>query len=286
VATPYLSAIIPAKTPCATPRLDKRANPSHFSENSCNLNSPNTLRRPNCDRLFTHSKKTQNHSVQCSPCLAPRAEAPSAIHHAIVLFLAPWHISQMTNCLFPSMFHLGRYSRRNTRIRGYCLLPSWPLCTLWFRPVGSKNMKNVNLLSFASRINLQRSSCAQLERTPLLPTLTHQQLTIITRETFSKLERLPSPFRTPHSALRTFSRCPSSAAPNCSSTLPNPSSNVPNPSRNAQLEPFASRPNFTSLSRPTPYESAPEKTTSDLSPLPQPAPTFDPEPRTPNPWTT
>ena len=123
----------------------------------------------------------------------------------------------------------------------------------------------------------QRSSRAQLERTPLPPTLTPQQLTNITRKTFSKLERSPAStpssvrslclptFRIPHSAFRTFSRRPSSAAPNSSSTLPNRSSHLPKCSRSAQLEPFAGDPLFATSSRQTPYNFAFEKSASHLS---------------------
>ena len=66
---------------------------------------------------------------------------------------------------------------------------------------------------------------------------------------------------------------PSSAAPNCSSNRPNSSSDVPKSSRSAQLEPFPSEANFTTLSRQTPCDFAPEKTPCHLSPAPSVSPT-------------
>ena len=59
-----------------------------------------------------------------------------------------------------------------------------------------------------------------------------------------------------------FSR---SAAAKCSSNLPKSSSNLPKSSSRAQLEPFADEPIFATFSRQRTYESAPEKTTFDLS---------------------
>jgi hypothetical protein len=128
----------------------------------------------------------------------------------------------------------------------------------------------------------RRPPHAQLERTPLSPTLTPQQLTNINRNTFSKLERpaVPSPTldlgpRTSNMKLETgaptkvghLKPCAdhSSTAPKRSSTLPNRSSNRPKPSRTAQLEPFPDDPIFTTLSRQTTCNSAREKSASDLS---------------------
>ena len=122
---------------------------------------------------------------------------------------------------------------------------------------------------------------AQLERTPFSPSLSPQQLTNITRNTFSKLERPAVPSPTFDLGLWTLDLLlcerlptshvpkPSSAAPNRSSNLPNRSSNLPKCSSRAQLEPFPNDPVFATLSRQTTYNFAPENSTSHLSvPLP------------------
>jgi len=101
---------------------------------------------------------------------------------------------------FTSVFHLCRYSGRNTRIRGYFLLRG------------------------------PRVLCGS----------------------FSHLAAAKG----------------SSAAPNCSSNPPNCSSNLPKCSRSAQLEPFPGEPIFTTLSRQTPYNFAPEKSPPNLSASP------------------
>ena len=122
---------------------------------------------------------------------------------------------------------------------------------------------------------------AQLERTPLSPPLTPQQLTNLNRNTFSKLERPAVPSTTLDFRPWTLdapSHIPkhSSTAPKRSSTLPNCSSTLPKCSRSPQLEPFPAKPIFTTISRQTTYKSDPKKSAPHLS-------TSPPEPRTPNP---
>jgi hypothetical protein len=55
------------------------------------------------------------------------------------------------------------------------------------------------------------------------------------------------------------------ALKNRSSAAPNRSSALPNPSSRAQLEPFAGKPNLTTLSRQTTYNFAPAKSASNFS---------------------